>query len=285
LGFQQKLSNSSSLKIEGYYNENRNQIQNYRYYDAYPKTYITYNNVDFSTVKGLILTYDLRRTKNIQVKAAYTLQFADGTGSSSTSSLALVQAGQPNLRTLFPLSNDRRHALQTIIDFRFAGGNDYNGPITLRDSSSIKWLENTGINFILGTGSGTPYSRREKPVNIAGGSTSVLKGTNNGSRLPWTFKIDAKIDRDFVVKVGNKDTYINVYFLVLNILNTKNVIGVYAYTGNADDDGYLAASEYQSLINVQRDVASYKDQYSIRVNSPYNYSLPRRMRLGVSFNF
>lgn len=280
LGFQQKLTNSSSIKIEGYYKESRNLIQNIRYYDAYPRTYITYGNVDFSTVKGLILSYDLRRTKNIWIKASYTLQFADGTGSSTTSSQALVAAGQPNLRTLFPLSYDRRHALQTIFDFRYGSGKNYNGPITTRDSSSICWLENTGLNVILGTGSGTPYSRADKP-----GGSSVLKGTINGSRMPWMFKIDAKIDRDFTAKIGNKETFINVYFLVLNVLNTKNIVGVYAYTGNADDDGYLAATEYQALINAQRDVAAYKDQYSINVNSPYNYSLPRRMRLGVSINF
>jgi len=283
LGFQQKLTNSSSLKIEGYYKESRDLIQIYRYYDAYPRTYITYGNVDFSTVKGLILSYDLRRTSNIQIKAAYTLQFADGTGSTTTSSFNLVSAGQPNLRTLFPLNYDRRHALQTILDYRFAGGNEYNGPVWQRDSSrQFKWFENTGINVVLGTGSGTPYSRSDKP-----GGISVLKGTVNGSRLPWSFKIDAKIDRDIFFSFGkkNKEAYLNVYFLVLNVLNTKNIRSVYGYTGNPDDDGYLAAAEYQSLINAQRDVQSYKDQYSILVNRPGNYSLPRRIRLGVSFNF
>jgi len=279
LGFQQKLSNSSSLKIEGYYKEARNQIQQLRYFDAYPRTYTTYGNIDFSTVKGMILSYDLRRTKNIWIKASYTLQFADGTGSSSTSSAALVANGQPNLRTLFPLESDRRHALQTIIDFRFAGNKDYNGPITTKESGKqILWFENTGVNFIVGTGSGTPYSKIDKPQG-------VLKGTINGSRIPWSFKIDAKIDKDIIVKFGKKETFFNVYVLVLNVLNTQNIINVYRYTGNADDDGYLAASEFQAQINSQLNVPAYKDQYSVSVNSPYNYSLPRRIRLGVSFNF
>ena len=50
---------------------------------AYPATYLTMQNVDFGTVKGLTVKYDLRRTNNISLIANYTLQFADGTGSST----------------------------------------------------------------------------------------------------------------------------------------------------------------------------------------------------------
>ena len=45
------------------------------------QSYTTWGNIDFGTVKGLTVQYDLRRTGNITMRAAYTLQFADGTGS------------------------------------------------------------------------------------------------------------------------------------------------------------------------------------------------------------
>ena len=77
----------------------------------------------------------------------------------------------------------------------------------------------------------------------------------------------------------------NVYFLVLNVLNTHNVMNVYPYTGNADDDGYLAAPEWQREINNQLDPESYRELYSIYVNRPGNYSAPRQIRFGISFNF
>ena len=38
------------------------------------------------------------------MSANYTLQFANGTGSSSSSALSLVNTGQPNLRTTIPLA-------------------------------------------------------------------------------------------------------------------------------------------------------------------------------------
>jgi hypothetical protein len=69
------------------------------------------------------------------------------------------------------------------------------------------------------------------------------------------------------------------------VLNTENVMGVYRATGNPDDDGYLSAAEYQAQINATTNPESFRQLYALSMNSPYNYSLPRRIRLGVMFNF
>ena len=71
----------------------------------------------------------------------------------------------------------------------------------------------------------------------------------------------------------------------MNLFNFKNVIYVYEYTGNANDDGYLTATEYQQQINSQVDVSSYTNYYRMRVADPYNYTMPTRVRLGVNFSF
>lgn len=295
LGFQQKLTNSSSLKFSAYYRELRNLVQIYKFVDAYPRSYTSYNNIDFGTVKGMTISYDLRRTSNVWMKASYTMQFADGTGSNATSGFNLVSSGQPNLRTTMPLDYDRRHSLTCVVDYRYSEGKLYTGPVwtkKIKGTDKVKTipvLQNTGIDFTFSGGSGIPYSRSSK-VGYLGGGT-VLQGSINGSRLPWQFKIDARLDKDINVYLGKKDSknrkeaYLNVYLQVLNILNTKNVMGVYAATGNPDDDGYLAAAEYQNGINSQLDPLAYRDLYSVYVNSPYNYSLPRRIRLGVAFDF
>ncbi|MEI6764531.1 MAG: carboxypeptidase regulatory-like domain-containing protein [Bacteroidota bacterium] len=298
LGFQQKIGNASSIKISGYYRELRNLVQNYRFSGAYPVNYISYNNIDFGTVKGLTLSYDLRRTSNVWLRATYTLQFADGTGSDANSSLSFITTGQPNLRTITPLNYDRRHAFTLVFDYRYSSGKEYNGPkITKRIKGTDKvktilLLENTGVNFTLGGGSGTPYSRSSEVIPSLFSSTGYqLDGMLNGSRLPFSFRLDGRIDRDIEIMLGKKDSkktralYMNVYLEVLNILNSKNIISVYRATGNANDDGYLAAARFQNDINAQTDVQAFKDQYSIKVNNPSNYSLPRRFRLGVSISF
>jgi len=298
LGFQQALNKKSAIKMSAYYREMRNLVQAYRFSGAYPVSYYSYNNIDFGTVKGLTISYDLRQSGNVWLKASYTLQFADGTGSDATSAVALIRTGQPNLRTTNPVSFDRRHAITMVLDFRYSEGKNYNGPkikkiIVDKDGNKkvkyINILENAGANFTFTGGSGVPYSRSSKIVPL-GGSGYILQGSINGSRLPWQFKIDARFDKDFEIKWKNKkgekttSNYLNVYVEILNILNAKNVLSVYRATGNPDDDGYLAAAEYQTQINQQLDSQSYRDLYSIAVNNPYNYSLPRRIRLGVSFN-
>jgi hypothetical protein len=116
-------------------------------------------------------------------------------------------------------------------------------------------------------------------------------GSPNGSRLPWSFNMDGRFDKDFALAVGKdsngnkKEYYLNVYLQVLNMLNAKNIMSVYAATGNPNDDGYLAAAEYRSQIESQLNEQSFIDFYRIRVNSPFNYSSPRMIRVGLGLNF
>lgn len=299
LGFQQKLSNSSSLKFSAYYREMRDLVQAFRYTAAYPVSYTSLNNIDFGTVKGTTIAYDLRRTNNVWMKASYTLQFAEGTGSNATSGINLVNSGQPNLRTLNPLDFDRRHSISLVVDYRYAAGKKYNGPVITRKIKgtdkvkSVKLLENTGANFTFTGGSGVPYTQESNATSdILGTGAGLIQGSLNGARLPWSFRIDARIDKDIQLQFGGKGegkekklAYLNVYVQVLNILNSQNVLSVYRFTGNPDDDGYLSAAEFQNQINSQYDSQAFRELYSLAVNNPYNYSLPRRIRLGVVLNF
>ena len=260
---------------------------------AYPKEYLTYDNIDFGTVKGLSLAYDLRRTGNVRLTANYTLQFADGTGSGDNTSNKLLSNGQPNLRTIAPLDFDQRHAITVSVDYRYDEGKNYNGPMI----KNTQVLANTGLNMIVRVGSGTPYSRQRdvttqaNNIGLQQASSGLLDGEINGSRLPWQYRIDLKLDRDFKLKFGKsenaKSAYLNVYFQVMNVLNTQNIIDVYHYTGNPDDDGYLSSATGQQFLETGSlaSADAFVDQYNMKVNSPANYSLPRRARLGLKLDF
>jgi hypothetical protein len=120
------------------------------------------------------------------------------------------------------------------------------------------------------------------------GAMGPIQGSINGSRLPWQFLLNLRLDKDFnfgIGKSGKRPATINVYLEILNLLNTKNVTGVYPATGSATDDGYLTAPEYQNQINQQVNSQSYRDLYSIYIDNPYNFSTPRQTRLGLMFNF
>jgi len=286
LGFQQVLSRTSSLKVEAFYRELRDMIQVRSFAGAYPSTYRAFGNLDFGTVKGLTLTYDLRRTGNLWLKASYTLQFADGTGSTTQSQLALINAGLPNLRSVNAFNYDQRHRIVGTVDYRFGEGSDYNGPM-IGDKAILK---NTGINFIANLGSGTPYTPQVFATPITGEISPATEGSINGARLPWSFTVDLNLDRNIALTFGKtedkkKTANLNVYLWVTNLFNTRNIVGVHRFTGNPDDDGYLAAARYQPFINQQNDPSAFRNYYSMYVNDPRNLGAPRQLRLGVRFDF
>lgn len=280
LGFQQKLTNTSSLKLSAFYREMRDMAQVLNNVGAYPVTYKTFGNIDFGTVKGFTVAYDLRRTGNVSLRMSYTLQFANGTGSNSTAAFNLISTGQPNLRVLLPYDFDQRHAITGTVDYRFGSGKAYNGP---------KWFgldlfANTGVNFIISSGSGSPYSRRDL-------ESSYLVGSINGSNKPWRTTVDMKVDKDLELTWGNgaeddkKVAILNVYVDVINLFDKENILEVYEQTGNPDDDGYLADPGNFNSIESQLSPTSFRDYYNIIVNNPGRYSLPRRIRLGVQLSF
>jgi hypothetical protein len=285
LGFQQVLSPVSSLKITAFYKEMRDMIQVRNYTGAYPRPYRAFGNLDFGTVKGLTLAYDLRRSGNIRLNASYTLQFADGTGSTTQTALALINAGLPNLRTIAPFNYDQRHRIVANVDYRYGAGAEYNGPML----GETQLLANTGVNLIANLGSGTPYTASVIPTPVTGEISPSTEGSINGSRLPWQFNLDMNLDKNWALTFGEgedaKQFNLNVYFWVSNLLNTRNINSVYRFTGVADDDGYLAAAQYQPLINSQVDPSSFRNYYSMYVENPFNLGLPRTVRLGVKFDF
>jgi len=287
LGFQQVLTKTSSLKISAFYREQRNNVQLVNVFEAFPNSYKTFGNRDFGTVKGLTVAYDMRRTGNIRITAAYTLQFADGTGSDATSAQGLINAGLPNLRNVFPYSYDQRHAFAITMDYRYGEGADYNGPMI----GDVKILENTGLNVITNIYSGAPYTSQGGITSegLISPSVSGLTGTTNGSRLPWNYRLDIQLDRTFAIDFGKegkkKSTFLNVYIRATNLLNQMNVLSVYRATGNWNDDGYLAAAASQTAIQNQIDEQSFKDYYTMKIQNAFNISSPRTIRLGVKFDF
>jgi outer membrane receptor protein involved in Fe transport len=284
VGFQQALTQSMALKISAFYRESRNMVQVVRVFDAYPIEYRSYDNIDFATVKGLTVSYDLRRTGNISIRASYTLQFAEGTGGSATSQLNLARSGQPNLRAPIRLPYDQRHAIVANIDYRYRDGGDYTGPVI----GNKQILKNTGFNLQMRAGSGSPYNPQSNFTStalFANNPSPLQKGAINSASLPWTFRFDFVADRDFSHEIGGKKLDFNVYVQVLNLLNARNVNNVYRATGNPDDDGYLNSPIGLVFTGDQLSPASFTDYYTMKLWDPTNWQLPRRIRLGVRVNF
>jgi Carboxypeptidase regulatory-like domain/TonB-dependent Receptor Plug Domain len=308
VGFKQKLNDFMALSVSAFYREMRDMIQTRVFQDAYPISYTSYDNLDFGTIKGFTFSMNMIRMVNLKLTASYTLQFASGTGSNFSSSRNALNGieGFTAIRTLLPLDFDQRHRFSGNVDYRFYG--DRKGPGIKLGSKTIYPLADAGVNSTFYLGSGTPYNVNLAPdaSAVMGGinGSTVLGGTPNGSRLPWQFRVDLKFDKDLILgggdrkdKEGNlmkdskgntvkKHEYaINVYVLMLNAFNIKNVLGVYRTSGLPTNDGYLSTGVGQQLVRNQIDSDAFTYLYTLKMTNPNNYSLPRRVRLGIQLSF
>jgi len=293
LGFTQVLDKAKTmaLEISAFYRDMKDQVETYRYIDAYPTSYLAYANEDFGTVKGISLSYDLRRIGNwsdVKFRAGYTLSFADGTGSGPTSGENLAASGEPNLQIPAALNYDQRHAVTANLDFHFASGTNYDGPVwTTHSGKSVQVLSNAGINLNFYAGSGTPYTQWTNATQQGLGITSKygIIGAIDGDYMPWQERVDLRVDKMFRVSIKSHPCQVTVYIAATNLLNTENVLNVYNYTGNSTDDGFLESSQGKQTIAGQVSPQAYVAQYSVFEKIPTYFSLPRQANLGLVFNF
>ena len=298
VGFQQKLTDHSAMTITGFYKERKDMVTVVPYLYAWPSTYYTYGNRDFSTTKGSTFNFDFRTTNHLRLNLSYTLQFAEGTGATANSSsggsggqaggllASLIQAGLPNMQYVIPLDYDSRHTFALNIDYRYKEGD---GPLV--GGSHI--FENAGVDFVARARSGEPYTAYTEPDNV----NHTLIGGVNGSRMPWHYGLDMKIDKDIRLSFGKKHTdeasgvkvravkYVRAYIFVQNLLNIQDITGVYGYTGKPNDDGYLTSSYGQQAVPQQVNPKSFVALYNLYVNDPSHYNYARTINFGLQFSF
>jgi len=262
IGFKQQVGMNSSIDITMYYKQLTGYVQVRNVVGARPVVYATYVNGDYGTVKGLSFSYNLRRTRYIQAMVNYTLQYANGTGSTATGQYKISwQSGNYPTFTS-PLDFDQRHTGSVIVDFRTT------------NEDRIKRF-GTGLVFSFGSG------RRYTPTEINSAvfpktSDSPVAALNSGV-MPFVYQLDMKMDK--TVTFGNVD--VNFYLLIQNLLNTKNVRTVYDGTGLPDEDGYFSTQDGKQWANTP---GNRVDLYNMFVNHPYNFETPRTIRLGVKFD-
>ncbi len=290
VGYQQALDSKSAITISTYYREMVDLIQITGINYAYPANYLTYGNLDKALVKGFSLKYDLRPiNSNVSLTAGYTLQFADGTGSSPVSSAALIQQGQPNLKVMLPLDFDQRHTFKAILNYRFKPGKKYIGPDW--NGYGRKILGGFSTNLVTKLNSGRPYTGQLNYTEvgaISGGGRRTLDGLINGKRLPWIYTSDLRLSKKLVFGLRKESSFkfnSEIYLVVTNLFDTKNIVQVYSATGNPEEDGYLDAATSQPSIDSKLSYESYTDLYSIKIANPANYALPRQIRLGFVMTF
>jgi len=179
--------------------------------------------------------------------------------------------GGLSLVKLFPAEKDLNYyqlsdfVINTYFAYRFGKLNPYHP-----SRKTAKFLRGFAASIYYQFRRVTPYHS----TNLNG--AKVIKLTPNVK----LFKLN--IQRDFII---GKKAMMNVYLTIENVFNFKNVFDVYSKTGNAEDDGYLSAPEWQAEINNQLNPDTYRLLYQMHLYQPSYYDIPRIWRVGLIFKY
>jgi hypothetical protein len=212
---------------------------------AYPVSYLTFDN-DHNTIT----------TQGYELSANVI-----NSGSSGLS-------GGINYTRLYPDEMDLASfytsdkVLNANIGYSFGRGDTYKGP---------GWL-NAGI--LSGISTCLYYQHRS--------GTQYYENGNGFEKTPNYNMFNINVQKEFVI---GKKSILNVYMVVENLLNFKNVFEVYRKTGLPDDDGFLSDPDNERLINDQLNPESYRLLYQLHLYNPQHYDIPRIWRFGLTFRY
>lgn len=294
VGFAQQFTDFAAMDITAFYKNITNQLQ---YFNeptdpgAAKSKYATFINQDFATSKGLELSLKIRRVERVAGQVNYTYSNSSGTDSFVGSGVGSVESNNETPTVVLPLNYNYTHSGNVSLDYRF--GKDDGGPI----------LEQLGLNLLLTFNSGHPFTyARFTGLGQASAWTGGLipstdsrnrrpQGPINSPTTPWQFNLDFRIDK--TISIADFD--FNIYLYITNLLNTKNNVNVYEFTGNAYDDGFLQSQAGEDIVSQPRYTERFADLYrSLNLENrqsaqyTYGYDLfgaPRQMRLGILVNF
>jgi len=249
IGFKQQIGSDQVLDITAYFRDVRSlagtRSDQIEIFGG-SSYYSKLANGDFGFVKGIILTLKNTYRQGINYSVDYTFQTAKGTASDADQARnALAEGNLPEVQ-LLPLSWDQLHTLNGTVSYL---------------------AESWGISMIGGFGSGLPYTPRK--------TSDVSAFRENSGTKPYSVYADMRVYKEFTFS-----DYTLLFFLrIFNLFDTLNQSDVYNDTGRADFTTDL--DRVRSLNPSLYGINTLEDWYN---NASY-YTEPRRIELGLTFNF
>ncbi|MBU2584288.1 MAG: TonB-dependent receptor [Bacteroidetes bacterium] len=100
---------------------------------------------------------------------------------------------------------------------------------------------------------------------------SIQKSSENSARMPSKTNVDLQFNKDFIIGKSTLSFFVRVF----NLFDTRNELDVYRDTGRA---GYSLISRYTPQYQGPNTLNEF-------LNRPDFYSEPRRILIGLSYNF
>ena len=280
IGLKQQIGENASLNLTAFYKDEKDKIQLRILFPEEGMGYASYyqlQNIDYGTIKGFTVSFDLRRTNRISAFVDYTYSTAMGTGSNSTSHFDIAwQDNEYRFPTIImPLDFNQEHVATFNVDFRL---NKDDGPTLF----NFKPLANFGINVLYSMHSGSRFTRTEPgPRGLFSQNAPRPLESLNASVMPWYYRMDLKVDRSFEIAQFRFKPYLWVY----NVFNRKNVTGVYTQTGDNWDNGWFLTEDGKAWSEINGEKGVYYAQKVLSGAGTTNVSTPRIVRFGLLVEF
>ncbi|MBX2977237.1 MAG: TonB-dependent receptor [Ignavibacteriaceae bacterium] len=213
-------------------------------------SYSKYSNTDFGYSKGFIVKFQKRFSDGLATSLDYTYSVTKGNASNPADARNAIASGALPETFIAPLDWDQTHTLNLSIA--------YSKP---RDYS---------LSLIGNYYSGQPYT---PGVNK---NTNVTQNAfpRNSQIKPNIFNVDLRVSKDFDIGIG----FLSVFLKVFNLLDSDNPRGLYSDSGDPIFTfGRLEAEKINPTM--------YYNTLDQRFMNPGFFSEPRRVELGLSYNF
>lgn len=271
LSLLRKLEQGATLNIGGFYSKSDGLLSSARQYfnPGMPLgLYYDYQtNNGKSETKGLQVSLNSQRWKNMQVKFHYTFSKTESMDSSNT----------------FYMDYNHSHIGFINLDYR--------------TPSHQGLLRNTSINMIYRFNDGHPFTMiklfRNQPGSpyLSGKYLQYAIEPQNSSRSGWESYFDLYCEKRLEIF---SQLSITCFLSVFNLFNTQNEINVYPVSGTTDDDGFISDLEWVSIYQ-QMYGEEYLDLYrAIQIDNSQAYweqtgkqlfNHPRQIMLGVRLDY
>ncbi len=272
LGLNQLIGADLRLDVTLYYKDIKNLVATREIGLNGPASPVTqYINEDYGSVKGFDLTLEKIAHGNFSGSLVYSYMIAKGNSSAATEGYYnyITQSGTADTvmpKGEFPLSFDQRHTITANLDYRVP--RDWKGHLFGLTVPGA-W----GLNMVGHYGSGLPYTVTDNQGRRLGGL--------NEARLPQTYSLDMRFNKDMFVKGDN--LFFSFFVEVENLFNRRNILNVYTNTGRADFDNRSTVSDPDGPGPFT--AADANKYYKLMAMDPQNYAPPRTVRMGLEFNF
>lgn len=266
LGVENMIGSELRVDITAYYKDIEDLVTTREVGRVMTNPVTKYVNADYGTVTGFDVSLEkLPLSGHFSGSVTYGFMMAKGNGSDANEPYyTYLTSNTDTLAPLseFPLDFDQRHTVTAVLDYRVPA--DWKGNwLGLRVPGA--W----GVSVVAIFGSGLPYTRTDADGNRL--------GDRNESRLPATYSVDTRFNKDFSLnKAGRMLTW---FVEVDNLFNRKNVLDVYTRSGLPDDDLNVQGA---GLALDQEELNKYDHLFD---HDPQNYSPPRTVRTGFEITF